>query len=47
MIYPKNSELYLKLTAAKNLLEVGTHFTDDFLYLIDQQATTLKDGPEY
>jgi hypothetical protein len=35
LIYPKNSELYLKLTAAKTLLEVGTHFTDDFLYLID------------
>merc|ERR1712166_1722543 len=47
LIHPKNSELYLKLTAAKTLLEIGTYFTDDFLLLIHEQATTLKDGPEY
>lgn len=47
LIHPKNSELYLKLTAAKTLLEIGTYFTEDFLVLIDEQATTLKDGPEY
>jgi len=39
--------LYLKLTAAKTLLEVGTSFPEDFLLLIQEQATTLKDGPEY
>lgn len=44
---PKNAELYLKLTAAKTLLEIGTFFTEDFLMLINEQATTLKDGPEY
>lgn len=44
---PKNAELYLKLTAAKTLLEIGTFFTEDFLSLINEQATTLKDGPEY
>ena len=47
LIHPKNSELYLKLTAAKTLLEIGTYFTEDFLLLIHEQATTLKDGPEY
>jgi len=47
LIHPKNSELYLKLTAAKTLLEIGTYFTEDFLSLIHEQATTLKDGPEY
>ena len=47
LIVPKNSELYLKLTAAKSLLEMGNHFPEDFLILIDEQATTLKDGPEY
>ena len=47
LIHPKNSELYLKLTAAKTLLEVGTYFTDDFLKLIDDQATSLREGPEY
>lgn len=44
---PKNAELYLKLTAAKTLLEIGTFFTEDFLMLVNEQATTLKDGPEY
>lgn len=47
LIHPKNSELYLKLTAAKTLLEVGTYFTEDFLKLIHEQATTLREGPEY
>ena len=47
LIHPKNSELYLKLTSAKTLLEVGTYFTEDFLVLIHEQATTLKDGPDY
>lgn len=47
LIHPKNSELYLKLTAAKTLLEVGTNFTEDFLKLIHEQATTLREGPEY
>lgn len=47
LIYPKNPELFLKLTAAKTLLEIGTYFTDDFLQVIDEHATTLKDGPEY
>lgn len=36
LIHPKNSELYLKLTAAKTLLEIGTYFTEDFLVLIDE-----------
>ena len=47
LILPKNSELYLKLTSAKTLLEIGTYFTEDFLQLINDQATTLKDGPDY
>lgn len=47
LILPKNPELYLKLTAAKTLLEIGTYFREDFLALIDEQATTLKDGVDY
>ena len=39
--------MFLKLTAAKSLLEIGTNYTDDFLKVIDEHATTLKDGPEY
>ena len=47
LIYPKYAELFLKLTAAKTLLECGTYFPEDFLAVIDEHATTLKDGPEY
>jgi hypothetical protein len=36
LIHPKNSELYLKLTAAKTLLEIGSYFTEDFLALINE-----------
>lgn len=36
LIHPKNSELYLKLTAAKTLLEIGTYFTEEFLRLIQE-----------
>ena len=34
LIRPTNAELYLKLTAAKTLLEIGVSFTDVFLELI-------------
>ena len=47
LIHPKNSELYLKLTAAKTLLEIGTYFPEDFLQLIHEEATTQEFGPEY
>jgi len=47
LIHPKISELYLKLTAAKTLMEMGNYFPEDFLMLMDEQATSLKDGPEY
>lgn len=47
LIYPKNADLFLKLTAAKTLLEIATYYTEDFLKVIDEHATSLKDGPEY
>ena len=34
LIKPMHSELYLKLTAAKALLEIGETFTHDFLVMI-------------
>jgi len=36
LTHPKNAELFLKLTAAKTLLEIGTFFTEDFLMLIHE-----------
>ena len=47
LIRPTNSELYLKLTAARALLELGSGFTDDFLVLILEHATNMKHGPEF
>lgn len=47
LIRPTNSELYLKLVAAKTLLEIGVSFTDDFLQLIQYHATTLRPSHEH
>lgn len=47
LIRPTNSELYLKLTAARGLLEIGDNFTDEYLVLIQQHAITLNHGPEF
>jgi hypothetical protein len=37
----------LKLTAAKALLEIGENFTNDFLMMIQEEATHLNQGGEY
>lgn len=47
MIKPTHPELYLKLTAAKALLEIGETFTHDFLVMIHEEATHLNHGGEY
>ncbi|CDW82512.1 wd g-beta repeat-containing protein [Stylonychia lemnae] len=47
LIKPTNPELYLKLTAARALLEIGENFTYDFLQLIQEEATHLQQSPEY
>jgi len=47
LIKPTHPELYLKLTAAKALLEVGETFTHDFLVMIHEEATHLNNGGEY
>jgi hypothetical protein len=47
LIKPTHAELYLKLTAAKALLEIGETFTHDFLVMIHEEATHLNLGGEY
>lgn len=47
LIKPNHPELYLKLTAAKALLEIGETFTHDFLGVIHEEATHLNLGSEY
>ena len=47
MIKPTHPELYLKLTAARALLEIGENFTYDFLQQIQEEATHLQQSPEY
>jgi hypothetical protein len=47
LIRPTNPELYLKFSGAKALLEIGVSFTDIFLELIQQHATTLAKGVEH
>eukprot|EP00347_Sterkiella_histriomuscorum_P013779 403363397 len=47
LIKPTHPELYLKLTAARALLEIGENFTYDFLQLIQEEATHLQQSAEY
>lgn len=47
LIRPTNPNLYLKLVAAKTLLEIGVSFTDEFLQLIQFHATTLRPNNEH
>ena len=47
LIKPNHPELYLKLTAAKALLEIGENFTHEFLVMIHEEATHLNHGSEY
>ena len=42
-----NSQLNLKLIAMKTLLEIGANYTEPFLALIKQEATSLQYGVEF
>ena len=47
LIKPTKPELYLKLTAAKTLLEIGAHNPHDFLAAVQDEAITLNKGADY
>jgi len=47
LIMHTNSQLFLKHTAAKVLLEVGCNHTEEFMQQIKFHATNLNDGLEY
>lgn len=47
LIKPTQPELYLKLTAAKALLEIGENYTHDFMMMIQEEATHLNQGGEF
>ena len=42
-----NTELNLKLIAMKTLLEIGANYTEAFLGLLKQEATSLASGADY